>query len=143
MAVKNSLLNKFLCLGILVGRIMAVDTVRKKGIHLTNRCCLCNEYEETVRRLLLYCQKIQILGAWYLTCWSSNRWQLIILIVCWNPVIYVGRYGNNEKNGVFGEMAWHMEVEDFYVIEVLGVDKGRDSTWPIVLYWICLLHWRL
>lgn len=36
------------------GRILTVDTLRKRGFSLANWCCLCKKNEETTNHLLIY-----------------------------------------------------------------------------------------
>ena len=40
--------------------MLTLDKLKRKGIPLVNRCCLCEENEETVDHLLIHCSRAKM-----------------------------------------------------------------------------------
>ena len=45
------------------GKILMLDQLKRRGLTFTNRCFLCQEWEETVDHLLLHCAKTGVFGS--------------------------------------------------------------------------------
>ena len=43
------------------GKVLTLDQLKRRGISLVNRCCLCEENEETIDHLLIHCPRAKIL----------------------------------------------------------------------------------
>ena len=43
------------------GKVLTLDQLKRRGISLVNRCCLCEENEETIDHLLIHCSRAKIL----------------------------------------------------------------------------------
>ena len=56
------------------GKVLTLDQLKRKGIPLVNRCCLCEENEETINHLLIHCLRAKML------------WVLILAITDFNWV---------------------------------------------------------
>ena len=38
------------------GKFLTIDNMKKKGFYIINRCCLCEEKEESIYHLFIECQ---------------------------------------------------------------------------------------
>ena len=56
------------------GKVLTLDQLKRKGIPLVNRCCLCEEYEETIDHLLIHCSRAKML------------WDLLLAVTGFNWV---------------------------------------------------------
>ena len=56
------------------GKVLTLDQLKRKGIPLVNRCCLCEENEETIDHLLIHCSRAKML------------WDLLLAITDFNWV---------------------------------------------------------
>ena len=56
------------------GKGLTLDQLKRKGIPLVNRCCLCEENEETIDHLLIHCSRAKML------------WDLLLAITDFNWV---------------------------------------------------------
>ena len=54
------------------GKVLTLDQLKRKGIPLVNRCCLCEENEETIDHLLIHCSRAKML------------WDLLLAITGFN-----------------------------------------------------------
>ena len=43
------------------GKVLTLDQLKRRGISLVNRCCLCEESEETIDHLLIHSSRAKIL----------------------------------------------------------------------------------
>ena len=41
--------------------MLTLDQLKRRGISIVNRCCLCEENEETIDHLLIHCSRAKIL----------------------------------------------------------------------------------
>jgi hypothetical protein len=39
-----------------LGKILTIDSLRRRGLTLLNWCCLCKKSEETVNHILIHCE---------------------------------------------------------------------------------------
>ena len=49
------------------GKVMTLDQLKRHGRALANRCCLCDEDEETIDHLLIHCKTARMLWVLFLT----------------------------------------------------------------------------
>ena len=56
------------------GKVLTLDQLKRRGIPLVNRCCLCEENEETIDHLLIHCSRAMML------------WDLLLAITNFNWV---------------------------------------------------------
>lgn len=40
---------------VYLGKVLTLDNLAKKGVHIVNKCCLCYENEESISHLVLHC----------------------------------------------------------------------------------------
>lgn len=66
------------------GKVLTLNQIQKKGWALSNRCFLCQDYEESIDHLLLHCKKTREVWNLFFTlfgvCWvfpSSVRETLV------------------------------------------------------------------
>ena len=52
--------------------MLSLDQLKRKGIPLANKCFLCEDDEETIDRLLIYCSRAKLLWDLFLAITDSN-----------------------------------------------------------------------
>ena len=95
------------------GKVLTLDQLKRRGISLVNRCCLCEENEETIDHLLIHCTRAKIL------------WDILLAITGfnWVPPRSVRQF----------LLAW----------QSVSVGKKRKRVWmaaPLCIFWTLWLE---
>ena len=54
------------------GKVLTLDQLKRRGIHIANRCFLCEEHEETIDHLLIHCSRAKMLWDLLLAITEAN-----------------------------------------------------------------------
>ena len=95
------------------GKVLTLDQLKRRGISLVNRCCLCEENEETIDHLLIHCSRAKIL------------WDILLAIT--------------DFNWVFPRLVRQLLL----AWQSVSVGKKRKRVWmaaPLCIFWTLWLE---
>ena len=91
------------------GKVLTLDQLKRRGIPLVNRCFLCEDEEETIDHLLIYCSRAKML------------WNIFLAIMDYHWVFSL------------------MVCQSFLAWQSASVGKKRKRVWlaaPLCLFWM-------